>query len=69
VVVSVKPKGVAAGKLRVGDVIDSVGGEPVRSLAELEQRLYTASAGELVTIGVRRGGADTTTEVDLGSSP
>jgi S1-C subfamily serine protease len=69
VVVSVNPKGAAAGKLRVGDVIDSVGGEPVRSVAELKQRLYIASAGQLVTIGVRRDGADTTAEVDLGSSP
>jgi putative serine protease PepD len=69
VVVSVSPTGPAAGTLQPGDVIDSVGGAPVRSMAELRARLYVLAAGEPVTIGFRRDGASTTAEVDLASSP
>jgi S1-C subfamily serine protease len=69
VVVSVEAGGAAAGALVPGDVIDSVGGAPVRSMAELRTRLYVLSAGEPVTVGYRRGGTAATAEVDLASSP
>jgi len=68
-VVSVSPTGPAARTLDPGDVIESVGGAPVRSMAELRSRLYVLAAGEPVTIGFRRNGATATAEVDLASSP
>ena len=68
-VVQVDPHGASTGLLRRGDVIDSVDGAPVRSMAELSQRLYVCTAGETVRVGVRRGGTTVDVEVDLGSSP
>ena len=68
-VVQVDPHGAAAGVLRVGDMIDSVDGAPVRTVAELSQRLYVCTAGESVQVGVRRNGAALVVEVDLGPSP
>jgi len=68
-VVNVDPHGAAAGLLRPGDVIVSVDDAPVRSMAELSQRLYVCTAGESVQVGVRRGGTTAVVEVDLSSSP
>jgi S1-C subfamily serine protease len=69
VVHEVEPAGATAGALRTGDVIVTVSGEPVRSMAELRTRLYVLPPGASVALVVLRGGQRTTVDVELGSSP
>jgi S1-C subfamily serine protease len=68
-VVSVVPGGATAGRLHVGDVIDTLSGEPVRSMAELRTRLYVLPPGTAVTLGVRRQGKQFSMTVTLGGTP
>ena len=68
-VLAVEPTGASREVLRVGDVIESVGGAPVTSMAQLRERLYVLGAGTQVELGIARNGAQTSAEVDLGSSP
>ena len=55
-VVLVVPNAPADEKLRVGDVIVEVDGEPVRSSDELLQAMEDLRPGDEVTLGVRREG-------------
>lgn len=66
---SVDPNGPAASSLKAGDVIEAVGGHPVRSMAELRTRLYVLSPGTPVQLKVVRDGTTINVEVDLASSP
>jgi S1-C subfamily serine protease len=42
--------------VRAGDVLESLAGQPIHSVAELEQRARTLAAGQEVDLGVRRQG-------------
>ena len=67
-VASVDPKGVAAGMLKPGDVIVSANGAPVRTMAELRNRLYVLGPGSPVRLGLWRGGRQLAVAVDLGTT-
>ena len=54
VVAGVNPKGPAAGKLRAGDVIVSVDGEPTPFLPDLRRAIRKHRPGETVELTVRR---------------
>jgi S1-C subfamily serine protease len=68
-VVSVDPNGASASVLRNGDVIEAIGGAPIRSMAELRSRRYVLAPGRPVRLLVARNGTSTTVEVNLASSP
>jgi putative serine protease PepD len=67
--VSVNAQGPAASVLRPGDVVQAVGVEPVRSMAELRSRLYVLAPGTPVRLVVLRDHTKMTVEVELSSSP
>ena len=58
----------AAG-LRIGDVIDSVDGEPVDDLLPIAMRLFTSNGSESVMLGVVRGELRFTAEVAVDALP
>lgn len=68
-VLAVDPVGASADRLDPGDVIRSVDGQPVRSMAELRDRLYVLRPGTRVEVGVDRDGTELTVAVDLAASP
>jgi S1-C subfamily serine protease len=68
-VVSVNPSGAASGALRVGDVIVSVNGVPVRTMAQLRSALYVLEPGMPVALQVLRGGVEATVDLSLAASP
>ena len=57
----------AEGKLRDGDVLVAVDGEPVRTPAELRSSIATREPGDSVTLTVRRG--EETERVTVGTVP
>ena len=57
----------AAGKLQPGEVITGVDAAPVRTAAELRERLYVLAPHASVALSVRQG--DTTRVVDVSLSP
>lgn len=65
----VDPTGAAAGVLSPGDVIVSVNGKPVRSVAELRSLVYVLLPGTVVHLRVVHGGRERTVAVTLSSSP
>ncbi|MHB8218916.1 MAG: S1C family serine protease [Acidimicrobiales bacterium] len=68
-VVNVDPDGASAHVLEPGDVIVKIDGAPVRSIAELDSRLYTVGPGSRVRLKVVRSGRVESVAVVLGSSP
>lgn len=68
-VVSVDPGGPATRALRPGDVIVAVDGQPVRSMAELRDRLYVLPPGTRTTLTTLRAGRSVTEVVELAASP
>jgi serine protease Do len=66
---AVDPKGPAAVVLEDGDVILSIDGTPVHSMAELRSQLYMLPAGSPVWLRIDRDNTLSTVEVDLGTSP
>lgn len=68
-VVSVDPKGAAAGVLHPGDVIDRVDGIPVTSSVELRALIYVLPPGARVTVHAEQGGQAVNGVVELASSP
>ncbi len=68
-VVAVGAPGPSANALEPGDVIDSLDGAPVRSMAELRSRLYVLGPGSSVHLGVERQGTTLDVDVTLASSP
>lgn len=66
---AVEPGGASVGVLRPGDVIRSIDGEPVRSMAELRDRLYVLPPGKRVVLGITSGGSSRAVAVDLSASP
>jgi serine protease Do len=56
VVERVQPNGPADGKLRPGDVIDEVNGQPVHASTELSSKVHATPADRPVLLRVRRGG-------------
>jgi S1-C subfamily serine protease len=55
--------------LRPGDVVEAVDSHLVRSLADLQARLYTSAPGTQLELTVLRDGAVDTTAVTLVSPP
>jgi putative serine protease PepD len=68
-VVAVKATGPSAHALEPGDVIVSLDGAPVRSMAELRSRLYVLGPGTIVHLGVERDETALDVDVTLASSP
>ena len=58
----------AAG-LRIGDIIDTVDGEPVDGLLPIAMRLFTSNGSESVMLGVMRGELRFTAEVAVDALP
>jgi S1-C subfamily serine protease len=54
------------GRIRLGDIIVAVEGQPVRSQSELRLRLEQRQPGEVVEVTVNRDGRDETVAVRLG---
>lgn len=69
VVTAVDPKGPSAAHLRNGDLIDSIDGRPVHTMADLRSRLYFLPPGSWVELGVIRHGAARTVGLWLSSAP
>jgi S1-C subfamily serine protease len=67
-VVSVSDPGPSANILRSGDVITSVNGDPVRSMAELRSRLYVLDPDTKVQLTVVQNNAVHSADVTLSSS-
>jgi predicted metalloprotease with PDZ domain len=55
--------------LRTGDRIVAIGGQPVRSVADMSQIVGAAAPGETVDVQVDRGGVKVTLELTAGSRP
>jgi predicted metalloprotease with PDZ domain len=55
--------------LRSGDRIVAIGGQPVRSVADMSRIVGAAAPGEAVNVEVDRGGAKVTLELNVGSRP
>lgn len=68
-VAGVDQNGPAVGVLQAGDVIESVDGDAVGSMAQLREDLYLLAPGVPVTLDVWQGGRTVPVEVDLASSP
>ncbi len=68
-VTAVQAPGASSHLLQVGDVIVSLDGAPVRSMAELRSRLYVLGPGTPVQLGIPRDGTLLTVAVNLSSSP
>jgi len=66
---AVEPNGASAGLLRPGEVIRSIDGQPVRTMAQLRNRLYVLPPGTRVVLGVSDRGTSTSVAVDLAGSP
>ena len=69
VVVRVEAGGASVSALRPGDVIVAVGGQPVRSMAQLRLTLYLLAPGTPVQLTVDRVGTPTAVAVGLSGSP
>ncbi len=67
-VAEVAADGPAAPAVRVGDLLLSVGGEPVASVWELDSALRARVAGDRVRLELSRGGVAVAAEVELGAS-
>lgn len=69
VVEAVEAGGASAGALRPGEVIRSIDGEPVHSMAELRDRLYVLPPGDRVVLGITADGSARSVAVVLSASP
>ena len=61
----VEPDGAAAGRLRPGDVLTSVDGEPVGDATAVVERVGERRAGDEIRIGFTRDGREETTAATL----
>ncbi len=61
--------GPAAGVLRPEDIVVSAGGEPATTNAALASAIADAVPGDVVSMGIRRGGREMTVRVTLGARP
>ena len=68
-VTMVNPKDPADGALQVGDVIKAVDGDPSRSTSQVVSKVHQHKPGDIITIGVRRGGADKTVTLKTVAGP
>jgi len=67
-VVEVAPRSPAAlAGLQTGDILRTMNDRPIRSLLELRTELEQHLPGQRITLGVRRGQADFSVSVTLGS--
>ena len=64
----VDPEGAAADLLRAGDILTSVGGEPVADSTEVVERVSAHGPGSDVVIGFTRDGREETTTATLRSA-
>jgi S1-C subfamily serine protease len=55
--------------LVVGDIITTWGGETVKSVADVSNRLATGKVGETIKLGVLRGGNETHVDAVIGERP
>ncbi|HTH18019.1 MAG TPA: Do family serine endopeptidase [Magnetospirillum sp.] len=68
-VVDVEPNSPAArAGLKSGDVVVSVGGEPIRSATELRNRIGLTPVGTTLSLGVERGNRPVAVEVKVGQA-
>lgn len=70
IIVGLEPSGPAqqAGFL-IGDIITTWGGEPVRSVGGVSNRLSAETVGQTVKLGVLRGGSPIDIDVSVGERP
>jgi S1-C subfamily serine protease len=68
VVETVRANGPAAGRLDHGEVIVAVDGQPVRTMAELQSRLYALGPGTAIQLSVQNGSQKRAVGVTLGSA-
>ncbi len=68
VVETVRTNGPAAGRLEHGEVIVAIDGQPVRSMAELQSRLYALGPGTAIELSVENGAQKRAVGVTLGSA-
>ncbi|NJM47847.1 MAG: PDZ domain-containing protein [Alkalinema sp. RU_4_3] len=57
------------GGMKAGDVIESVGGTPIKNSADIQNKLDDSKVGEPLTIVVKRNGNSTTLQVKPGNYP
>jgi len=69
VITAVDPAGPSKGYLEAGDVIESINGRRVRTMADLKSRLYLLAPGSWVELQVKRGGAIRTIGLTLAMTP
>ena len=53
----------------VGDIVTTWGGEPIRSAADIANRLGAGSVGQTVNLGVLRGGSQISLDATIGERP
>ena len=65
---TVRTNGPAAGRLEHGQVIVAIDGQPVRTMAELQSRLYALGPGTAIELSVENGAQKRAVGVTLGSA-
>jgi S1-C subfamily serine protease len=68
VVEAVTAGGPAAGRLRAGEVITAVDGQPVQTMADLRGRIYVLSPGAVAALSVQDGVGNHVVDVTLGKA-
>jgi S1-C subfamily serine protease len=68
-VATLMPGSPATGLLHPGDVVVAMGTVPIRSMADLQGRLYVSAPEAKVALSVVDGTADRVVDVTLGASP
>ncbi|WP_055048049.1 S1C family serine protease [Devosia sp. A16] len=70
IVVGLEPASPAAdGGFLVGDIITTWGGDQVRSVSDVADRLSGGTVGKTISLGVQRGGSALELEITIGERP
>ena len=70
IVVAIEPESPAAkAGFVIGDIVTTWNGEPVQSVYAVSQRLGTDAVGQIVKLGLTRGGSPTEITVTIGERP
>jgi S1-C subfamily serine protease len=57
------------GGMKAGDIIESVGGTPIKNSTDIQNKLDASQVGEPLTVVVKRNGSSTTLQVRPGNYP